>query len=191
MTYKEQLDQLAIRMRNNPTSDEIAQFMATSFVMQWEGGSAQFDRNAVYDTAMKLRNQKAFKDMIKDPLAVELAKHGDHLGLIQLMDNKENERRQIREAYERPADQAKADGAFLKDAVEGLRNGSAVGRPAELEKKNRRYLEMMRQVEAAQQKTEAGVQLTAAENKAMITAVKKYIDGGTNVAGGNKKVPHF
>ena len=191
MTYKQRLDSLAANLKNNPSSDDIAAFMATSFMMQWEGPDAEYNVNEVYDTTVKLRAQSAFKKMVKDPVAVELAKRGDHLGLIQLMDVKENEARQNREAYSRSQEQVKEDAAFLKDAAEGLKNGSAVGRPAELEKKNPRYIEMMRQVEAARMKTEAGVQLTAAENKAMVTAVKKYIQNGSKVAGGAKQVPHF
>ena len=190
-TYKEHLDRLKVQMQSDPSVDTISKMMATSFLMQWEGGDAQVDPNAVYDTAFKLRSQKAFKQMVKDPMAKKLAMQGKHLELIQLMDIKENEVRQANEAYARPKEKLKHDAEFLVDAAEALRNGSAKGRPAELEKKSPLYLEMMRQVEAAEMKTLNGTQLSSAETKALVSSVKKYIDGGTKIAGGHKKVPHF
>ena len=197
MTYRQQLDQLVREAGLNPPKEQrkelLAKMIATSLVMQWEdgGGEKQVDANAVYDTTVKLMNQKAFKELVKDPLAIRLAQQSNHLGLIQLMDQKETEIRISREAYNRPQERVRSDAAFLRDAADALKNGSAKGRPAELEKKSRIYQEMIRRVEAAQQKTEQGVQLTAAENKALVSSIKKYINGGTNVAGGPKKAPHF
>ena len=191
MTYKEQLDLLARDARNNPSKLVTAQLMATSLMMQWEGGTAQCDPNNISQTAIKLMKQPGFKEMMKDPLAAKLAQQGKHLELIQLMDLKENELRQQREAYERPKSGVKQDAKFLKDAADALKDGTAKGRPAELEKKTQQYQEMIKQVEAAQTKAQSGVPLSAAENKAMVTAIKKYIDGGTNVAGGTKKAPHY
>ena len=192
MTYKQKLEQLIQQTKRDPSADNIASLMATSFLMQWEGQSAQADPNQIYDTMFKLHSQKAFKQMLKDPMAVKLAQAGKPLELIQLMDMKENEVRLANEAYERPAANVKKDAEFLVDAAESLRNGSAKGRPAELEKKSALYLDMMRQVEAAEMKTLNGVQLSAAESRALVTSVKKYIDGGSKVPGGVKnKAPHF
>ena len=172
----------------------MAQMLATSLHMQWDGGAnAKCDFDSVDRTANKLMKQKGFKELLKDPLALKLCQSGKHTELVQLLDIKEGEIRRYREDYERPkdAESVRKDAAFLKDAADALKNGSAKGRPAELEKKSNRYIEMMKQVEAAQQKTQSGIQLSAAENHALINAIQKYVDGGTEKAGGVKKAPHF
>ena len=188
MTYKQHLDALTADARRDQSGFIVSQMLATSLLMQWEGGSAQADPQAVTDMATKLMKQKSFKEMMNDPLSARLANEGKHLELIQLMDIKENERRAEVEKYTRH--DVKKDAAFLKDAVDALKNGSAKGRPAELEKKNPLYIEMIKQVEAAEQKAQSGIALTPAENRAMITSIRKYIDGGTKVAGGVKTAPH-
>ena len=98
MTYKQQLDNIVRNARNDQSNIVIANMMATSLMMQWEGGNAQCDQNAIYDTAHKLMHQKGFRELMKDPLAVTLAKQGRHLDLVQLMDVKENEIRRAKEA---------------------------------------------------------------------------------------------
>ena len=193
-TYRQYLNSLKNSAAIDPNSKQVlAQALAVSLHMQWDGAGAKCDFDAVDATASKLMKQKSFKALAKDPLAFRLAREGRHLELIQMLDNKENEIRKQTEDYIRSpkAEDVKKDADFLTAAADALKNGSAKGRPAELEKKSPRYIEMMKQVEAAQAKTAGGVQLSAAENKAMITALQKYINGGTKIAGGPKKVPHF
>ena len=191
--YREQLlrTQNDARNNENPSNMLVASMMATSLLMQWEGADAEVDQQQLTDMTMKLMRQQSFKDMMKDPLSAKLARQGKHLELIQMMDIKENEVRRAREAWERTPGMIREDSPFLREAVNALKDGTAKGRPAELEKKTQRYQEMIKQVEAAQAKAQSGIPLSAAENKAMVTAIKKYIDGGTNVAGGPKKAPHF
>ena len=135
--------------------------------------------------------QTSFKEAMKDPAGKKLIQQGKALEFITLMDIKESEVRIEKENYTRSKANVKKDASFLKDAMENLQGGSAVGRPAELEKKDPKYIEMIKQVDAAKQKAEQGIPLTADENKAMVTAIKKYVDGGTKTAGGVKKAPHF
>ncbi len=191
ITYRQMLGSLKNTAERDRSDRVIASIIAASLLMQWDGGGSICDQDAVDNMAVKLMKQKGFKELMKDPLTARMAREGRHLEMVQLLDVKENEIRKSVEDYIRPKDRVRQDAGFLKEAVDCLKNGSAKGRPAELEKKNRNYQEMIKQVEAAQQKAEQGIQLSAAENKAMITAVTKYIDGGTKVAGGQKKAPHY
>ena len=193
-TYRQVLGSLKNTAQREPEARVLAQMMALSLHMQWDGGpSAKCDFDSIDRTANKLMKQKGFKELMKDPLALKLAQGGKHLELMQLLDVKEGEIRKSREDYERPSGigDLKNDAEFLKDAADALKNGSAKGRPAELEKKSPRYQEMIKQIEAAQLKVQGGVQITSGENHNLINAVKDYIEGGSKVAGGVKKAPHF
>ncbi len=189
MTYRQMMESFKGDARKESSDLVVASMIATSLHMQWDGAGAEADNASIADTTAKLMKQKSFKALMKDPMTARLAKEGRHLELIQMLDIKANAARLEKEEYGRKG-MAKKDAAFIKDALDAYKNsknGSAQLTPAQLEKENPLYNDMIKQLEAAQAKTEKGVDLSPEESKALVGAVRKYNDKGTKVAGGKGK----
>ena len=99
-----------------------------------------------------------------------------------------------KELYRRPDKFLQADSVFLKQAIDSIKkSGQAGAGGAAIEQKSKQYTEMMKQLEYVQSLTEAGINPSGEEMKAMVTAVKSDNNGGSKVPGGTgiKKADHF
>ncbi|MBQ4234925.1 MAG: hypothetical protein II700_08510 [Firmicutes bacterium] len=190
LTYGRFMSDMREDVKRNPGSVNIASLIAGSMALVWNKPNEEADQQELMKNAATLMKQPAFKKFMKDPRTMEIAKTGDVESLAGLLYVIENDMREEKLAWDR-SESVHKDKAFMDEAVKSLKEGGVVGRPAELEKKDPSYIEMMKQVEAAQQKMERGLPLTPAENKSMTTAIKKYINGPANVPGGKKKQPYF
>ena len=100
----------------------------------------------------------------------------------QLMERMAEERNRInadKELYRWPDEFLQADSVFLKQAIDSIKkSGQAGAGGAAIEQKSKQYTEMMKQLEYVQSLTEAGINPSGEEMKAMVTAVKSYNNGG-------------
>jgi|GEM_PF-1449572 len=183
LTYRQYLDMLQ-QDAQQPSALVASNMLAATMAMQWAGGGGELDQQAVSSTAKKLISRPAFKELMADERTAQLMREGKTLELVDLLAQKETSL----DRYGRTQEQVKNDAAFLKDAREAM---TAAGGAAALERKDRRYTEMMKQIEHAQSLAEKGIPLTGQDAKALVNAVKNYNDGGTKKAGGNKKAEAF
>ena len=183
LTYRQYLDMLQ-QDAQQPSALVASNMLAATMAMQWAGGGGELDQQAVSSTAKKLISRPAFKELMADERTAQLMREGKTLELVDLLAQKETSL----DRYGRTQEQVKNDAAFLRDAREAM---TAAGGAAALERKDRRYTEMMKQIEHAQSLAEKGIPLTGQDAKALVNAVKNYNDGGTKKAGGNKKAEAF
>ena len=180
-TYRQYRSRL--RDDRSMTASRAAALMATAMLMQGKANEP-VDREKLYELEKKLRQQPAFRMMMKDKRAAELLRSGGGSGLIGLMAAKEEERQRSFDKYKRPSEKVKEDARLLNSAVEGLRKnpppadaGAGTGDP-EQERQGKLYREMMKRLEEAGTLADSGVPLSGERTKALITAVKAYNDGG-------------
>lgn len=189
-TYRQYLSRL--RDDSSMTASRAAALMATAMLMQGKPNQA-VDQEKFYELTRKLKQQPAFRLMMRDGKAKTLLRSGNGGGLIGLMADKETERQRSFEPYRRPREYVQEDARILSDAIEGLKkhapaDGAAgIGDP-ELEKRGKLYEEMMKRLDQARSLAENGVQLSGEQAKELVSAVKKYNDAGKkDLPGGEKE----
>ena len=179
------------RNLEQPTAMLAANMVSAAMLMQSVGANAEVDQADLAEMSMKLMQQSAFKEMLKDPKTLQLMKEGKGVGMVELMAQKQNERLHRNDEYRRIDTQKKEDAQILSDyltSVAGTANAGAVV----VERKGRQYQEMIRQMQAAQTKMSQGIPLSGDESKALCDAVQKYNNNGQAYPGGFKaKNPHY
>lgn len=166
----------------------VADMIATAILMQRDPRE-RFNKEAVDELAAKILNQPAFERLMSDPKAKQLKENGNGVGLIEMLAAKENERKAEQDQYIRPEEFAYEDSLFLREAIDKLqkKEGTPGAGAAGKSRKNKRFREMIKQLEHAESLTEKGIQLSGDDTKKLIDAVKKYNDGGSAVPGGTKR----
>lgn len=193
MTYRKFLRGCKQDMQNRQEVSPAmaANMVAASMVMQGSGANAEVDQKVVSEMATKLMSQSAFKEMVKDPKALELMKQGKSLDLIQLMADKQYEKEHRNDEYRRIPGQLQEDGQILSDYLTSVA-GTADAGAVSVVRKGKVYTEMIRQMQAAQTKMAQGIPLSGDEAKTLADAVQKYNNNGSPVAGGIKaKNAHY
>ncbi len=167
-------------------SDTVSRMIACAILMQRDPRE-NCNKDAVQELAEKFEKQPAFSELMEDPKTEELLSAGNGLELIELLADKENERRAGLDKYARPEEYTYEDSLFLAAAKEQLQEAEGITPGAKgKDRKDRLFTEMMKQVEAAEQLTYKGKQLSGEETKKLIDAVKKYSDGGGGLKAAGK-----
>ncbi len=174
----------------------MAAFMRMNSHQNVEGGNGnlnidpaeqQIDEPGIRMVQRQLLDIPAFKEMMKDPHTKELFYNGDGAGLMGLMAQKQVEIQNRAKIYERPKSMVEEDNAFYKNVINSLKGGGAEGAPAQLEKTDSHFIEMMKQLEAVEQVTRSGTQPSGETMKSLTSAVQKYVNRGTKITGGTEK----
>ena len=174
----------------------MAAFMRMNAHIDVQGGNRdpnadpaeqQVDVRGVREFAVNLLDIPAFKEMMKDPRTKELFYNGDGAGLVGFMAEKQELINQRAKEYERPKEKVKDDQAFYKSVIDSLKGGGAEGALAQLEKSDKNFVEMMKQLEAVEQVTRSGIQPSGETMKNLSSAVLKYVNRGTRIPGGTEK----
>lgn len=148
-------------------------------------GSSGGGRELPNALSRKLEKHPAIRLMMQDTKTVGLLRSGNGNGLLRLLADKETERQHSFDRFRRPEEFVKEDAGFLKTAADRLKQkpplASADGKNDP--EKDKRYQEMMKRLEHAQDLADHGVQLSGEKTKELIKAVKAYNDAG------DKKLP--
>ena len=183
-TYRHYLERL--KEDGSLTRSRAAAMMTTSILMRGRANQ-RMDREAFYDMQKKLEKHPALRRMMQDPKTEGLMNSGNGSGLLTLLADKETERQKTFERYQRPKEYVEEDARFLKTAIERLNRNdtkdTAAAADPELQKRGKKFQEMIKRLEYAQSLAESGVQLGGEKTKELIGAVMAYNDGG------NKKLP--
>ena len=181
-TYRQYLSRL--KDDQSLTRSRAAALMATSMLMQGKANQPM-DREAFHALSRKLEKHPAIRLMMQDTKTVGLLRSGNGNGLLRLLADKETERQHSFDRFRRPEEFVKEDAKFLKTAADRLKQkpplASADGKNDP--EKDKRYQEMMKRLEHAQDLADHGVQLSGEKTKELIKAVKAYNDAG------DKKLP--
>ena len=129
----------------------------------------------------------AFNLLKTDPVAGKLAKAGRAADLCALFAQKDRQLNGPKGPYARPAFVAKDDAAFLKTASDSMKGGQATGSPAQIEREGALLQEMTKRMDQAQILLEKGIALNEKDTAELVTAVKRYNDGGTRIPGGKRE----
>lgn len=89
-----------------------------------------------------------------------------------------------------PKTQAERDAYILDLALKSMKQNIHQKGGVMLEKKSRRFNEMVKQMEAAKSQAEKGIELSGTSMK-MVDSIRNYINGGTGIAGGKKEPAAF
>ncbi|MBQ7058694.1 MAG: hypothetical protein IJM83_05250 [Firmicutes bacterium] len=89
-----------------------------------------------------------------------------------------------------PKTQAEKDAYVLDLALKSMKENMHKKGGVMIEKKSRRFNEMVKQMEAAKSQAEKGIELSGSSKK-MVDSIRNYINGGTGIAGGKKEPAAF
>ena len=183
---------VATLKKSGYTDRNVAHLIAASIMMQSDP-NAGVNWNALEELASRLKVQPAFARLMSDPETRNLVSAGDGVALIEKLAAVENERRNELDQYGRPAEYAYDDSLFLTAVKENLRDKEDGYRTpgAGLNREDKLYQEMIKQIEHAESLAEKGLPLSGDDSKKLINAVKKYNDGGTKTPGGTHKAAGF
>lgn len=207
LTYERFIEQL--KTQDEIKGSTVANMIAAAF---WFSGPNRnpndpIERKKITETAGKLVRQEAFKNLMKDPETVNLARQGKTTDLIALLADKQTaiDADDRRYEHENTPAQIQKDNRFLQEATicnayyyseweRKNRDGNAVGKsPAEIRKMTKRHQEMMKKLDAARAMTQDGKRVPGRTAKELIQSIKDYLEAGTGVPGGldNEPVPCF
>ena len=170
------------REAQNGNEETAAEMLAVSIIMDKEDAHSLADPQRITRDSQKLRQQTAFKNLMKDPKATEVMKAGKHHELMIMLAEKQAEIDATFAEYKRSPEQLQADKNLLEDYLRST-TGTAKAGSVELEGKSARYREMIKQIEQAQSLLDRGIPLTGEQNKALCNAIRKYNDNGSKTAG--------
>ena len=89
-----------------------------------------------------------------------------------------------------PKTQAEKDAYILGLALKSMKTNMHQKGGVMIEKKSRRFNEMVKQMEAAKSQAANGISLSGSSKK-MVDSIRNYINGGTGIAGGKKEPAAF
>ena len=192
MTYQEFINRL--KEEDPVTPRQAAGIVGATILMRRRGSTSQADLKEVSAVASKLMKQSAFKRVMADPETEAMVKKGDGVALSVKLADYRRQQVYTREQYGRSAQQAMYDGQFLNAAMNSLNNNTSAKygkKPAEIEKKNKSYHEMVKRMAHAQALADQGIGLSGTGAKKLVESVQKYIDGPEKVPGGKKEPAAF
>ncbi|MBO6159474.1 MAG: hypothetical protein J6P72_09510 [Firmicutes bacterium] len=189
MTYRSFIDQMS-RSRM-PLEERASNILAAQMMMKDANPSDPVDAESIRQMQEKLKKQPAFQELLKDPRARAMTNRGQGDQLVIALADKQNERMADLSKYERLPGSARGDARLLDNALRSLEDNSAGKSPLEIERKSKRFYEMVKRMDHAKTLSQQGISLSGEETKKLIDSVKNYVDGGKGMAGGAKEAAAF
>ena len=176
------------RLRGQPTlgASEIAGIMCATVLMGKDPDAPAKGRmlDALSD---RLTKQSSFRQLVRDPETLRLARSGKGAEMIVLMGEKKQQQEAARRRYQRSTSQVRDDAIFLRAAEKSMKDSFAQGSPAQKERENQRFLEMMKRIEHARSMAEQGIPLDGKTARELAQAVQQYNNGGGKTPGGKQQ----
>lgn len=183
-TWKQYID----RLRGQPTLgvSEIAGIMCATVLMGKAPNAPARGRmlDAFYD---RLTKQSSFRQLARDPEALRLARAGKGAEMIVRMGEKKQQQEEMRRRYQRSAAQVKDDAIFFRAAELAMKDSFAQSSPAQKERENQRFLEMIKRMDHARSLVEKGIPLDGKTARELAQAVQRYNNGGGKTPGGKQQ----
>ena len=172
-TYRQYRDRL--KDDDSMTASRAAALMATTMLMKGRA-NMPMDSEEFYRMSKTLREQTAFKQMMKDPKSRELLRKGDGRALVELFADKEYERQNRFKRYERPKEFVREDARVLGAAIGKLEKKAP--EPDSPENRSRLvfHQKMMERMHEAKTLADEGKQLTGEQAKKLINSLRAYND---------------
>lgn len=168
-------------------ADHLAGLMAATALSR---RGAKPDAASQAKLARAIMRQPAFRELLNDERAVKLMRDGRGSDLCALFLLKDRKLNGPRGPYARPASLSGEDADFLKTAKDSMKGGQAQGSAAELERESKLLAELKKQMDHAQSLAEKGIALDERDSSALVTAAKRYNDGGSRIPGGRREAPY-
>ena len=183
-TWRQYID----RLRSGPTlgASQIASIMAAT-VLMGKNPNAAANGRMNEALAQRITKQSSFRKLARDPEALRLARGGKGAEMIVKMGEIKKQEEEMIRRYKREAFQVKDDAIFLKAAEKSMKDSFAGQSPAQRERENQRFLEMMKRMDHARSLAEQGIPLDGKTARELAQAVKYYNDGGSKTPGGKKQ----
>lgn len=183
-TWKQYIDRL--RGQKTVGASEMAGIMAATVLMGKDPNAPARGR-MVNALSEKLVKQSSFRQLVRDPEALRLARSGKGAEMIVRMGEKKRRQEEARRRYQRSANQVKDDAIFLRAAEKSMKDSFAQGSPAQRERENQRFLEMMKRMDHARSLAEQGIPLDGKTARELAQAVQQYNNGGSKTPGGKQQ----
>ena len=167
----------------NPAHATAATMIVTTMLMA-DGAHEPVNNNLVAEQTAKMMKQPAFKEIMQDPAAIDALKQGENIKLVRMLADKQYEMDHALDGYKRGTAQLEDDKKVLADYMKSVA-GTAYAGAVQLEGKDPKFREVVKQVEQAQQLMDQGIPLTGEQGKALADAVRKYNNNGSKKAGGS------
>ena len=183
-TWKQYIE----RLRSAPTfgASEIAGLMCATVLMGKNPDAPARDRmlDALSDRLVK---QPSFRRLVRDPEALALGRNGKGAEIIVRMGEIKRETDAARARYQRDKSQVRDDAIFLRAAQRSMKDSFAQSSPAQKERENRRFLEMMKRMDHARSLAEQGIPMDGKTARELAQAVQQYNNGGGKTPGGKQQ----
>ena len=183
-TWKQYID----RLRKQPTlgASQMAGIMAATVLMGKEP-NAPARGNMMDALSERLTKQPSFRQLARDPETLRLARAGKGAEMIVRMGEKKRQREEQNRRYQRNSSQVREDAAVFGAAMKSMKDSFAQGSPAQKERENARFLEMIKRVDHARSLAEQGIPLDGKTARELAQAVQRYNDGGGKTPGGKQQ----
>ena len=173
---------------NEYKAKRISRMMATAVLSSRKGAMDEASIDRLSNAIMK---RPAFGMLVNDERSEKLMRSNRGTDLCALFFDKEKQLKGPQGPYSRPASLARDDASFLKAASGSTNDGKpASGSPAEIERESKLLSELNRRIDHARSLLEKGIPLSEKDSAGLVTAAKRYNDGGTSVPGGRREAPH-
>ena len=183
-TWKQYID----RLRSGTTigAPELSGIICATVLMGKNPDAAAKGRTLDALTE-RLRKQPSFRKLLRDPNALTLAGKGKGTELIVRMGEIRREEEAARRRYQRDASQVRDDARFLRSAERSMKDSFAACSPAQRERENRLYLEMIKRMDHARSLAEQGIPLDGKTSRELAQAVRRYHDAASKIPGGRQQ----
>ena len=192
ITYRQYMDMVAESIQGDAEAavrDNVVANMLAAQMLIGDNPNRPVDWTMLRQVSERFSRQESFKEMLRDrPQDVRHAMmQNDAVALVGLLAQAETARNQRLEVYRRPQDRVQDDSALLQNALDSVKKKSGKSKsPAKAEKRNPLYQQMINKWAHLRRVTESGTQPTGFQVKELIDVTQRYINGGSNIAGGNQ-----
>ena len=174
-TWKQYID----RLRKQPTlgASQMAGIMAATVLMGKEP-NAPARGNMMDALSERLTKQPSFRQLARDPETLRLARAGKGAEMIVRMGEKKRQREEQNRRYQRNSSQVREDAAVFGAAMKSMKDSFAQGSPAQKERENARFLEMIKRVDHARSLAEQGIPLDGKTARELAQLTAHYYERG-------------
>ena len=183
-TWKEYIE----RLRKGPTvgAAELSGIMCAT-VLMGKNPNVRVNEQMLNALSARLTKQPSFRRLARDPEALALGRNGKGAEIIVRMGEIKRETDAARARYQRDKSQVRDDAIFLRAAERSMKDSFAQVSPAQKERENRRFLEMMKRMDHARSLAEQGIPLDGKTSRELAQAVQQYNNGGGKTPGGKQQ----
>lgn len=171
--------------QNEALAARMAGLMASAMLRGEPSDAAKTER-----LTRALMRQPAFGELAADPKSQRLLREGRGADLCALFASKDSRINGPRGPYARPKALARDDAEFLKTASDSMKGGGAEGSPAQTEREGALLQELTKRMDNAQSLLEKGIQPSERDAAELVSAAKRYNDGGTGIPGGRREAAY-